>query len=87
MAKPVWTASDGSITIAVESGKDDANHERVHVHVYKNGRRTNTRIQDGYAIGSDLDASDVKAAENLYDRNYSDIRGEYEKVKQGYYGD
>lgn len=86
MAKPVCEWSDGSISVAVESGMYDANKEEMHVHVYKRGRRTDTRISLKGTEGRDLDRSDVEKAEALFDKNYYEIVKEYEKVKDGYYG-
>lgn len=37
MAKIIKEWTDGSVSIAVESGKDDMNREGTHVHIYKNG--------------------------------------------------
>lgn len=44
MAKIIREWTKGSISIAVEAGKDDMNKEDTHVHIYKRGRRTKSRI-------------------------------------------
>ena len=44
MAKIVKEWSKGSISIAVEIGRDDMNRDGTHVHIYKRGRRTDSRI-------------------------------------------
>ena len=76
---------NGRITIAVEAGKWDTNREQPHVHVYKNGKRTEARLP-GNNSGI-LDYQDEKAANSLYDDNYNDIQETYQDVRDGKYGD
>lgn len=88
MGKPVREWSNDSISIAVEGGKDDANKEReAHVHVYKSNRRTEIRIALSGTTGNGLDNKDIETAERLFDQNLREIEKEYEKVRNGYYGD
>ena len=87
MATPVRQWTSGSISIAVESGKDDANRESVHVHVYKNGRRTDARISLRDSSSRGIDNQDFEIAGRLFDDNLNEIQREYEKVKNGNYGD
>lgn len=82
MAKIIKEWSDGSISIAVEAGKDDASREGTHVHIYKRGRRTDSRIP---GRNRDLDDSDFSRAEDLYDRHYSEIDRLCDDVKAGKY--
>lgn len=70
MAKIVKEWSNGSVSIAVEAGVDDANKEGTHVHVYKRGRRTRSRIPGN---NYDLDTKDFETAERLYDMHYREI--------------
>lgn len=63
MAKIIIKCTDGSVSIAVESGKDDMNREGTHVHVYKRGRRTISRIS---GKNKDLDEKDYEIAERQY---------------------
>lgn len=74
--------SNGSISIAVEAGKDDANRKGTHVHVYKNGRRTQSRIPEKCP---DIDDSDEDKAEQLYYDNLYEIEKIYHDVKDGKY--
>lgn len=83
MAKVVKSWSKGSVSIAVEAGKDDANREEVHVHVYKNDKRTKSRIPGSC---KDIDDKDADIAEQLFYDNLSEIRNYYEDVKKGLYG-
>ena len=81
MAKIVKQFGDrDNVMIAVEAGKDDANREGVHVHVYKRGRRTDTRIPGN---NRDLDDKDYDKAYELFNSNYSEIRDYYERVARG----
>ena len=82
MATIIKEWSNGSISIAVEAGKDDANRERTHVHVYKNGKRTQSRIPGKCP---DIDDSDADKAEQLYYDNLSEIEETYQDVKDGKY--
>ncbi len=82
MAKKIKEWSKGSISIVVESGKDDMNKEGIHVHIYKRNRRTNSRIPGS---NKDLDRQDFETAEDLYERNYSEIRSLCQDVKDGKY--
>lgn len=85
MAKIVreWIGTNG-ISIAVEHGKDDANKEETHVHVYKRGRRTQSRIPGKC---KDIDSADEEIAGKLYDNNLNEIDKYYQDVKNGIYGD
>lgn len=74
--------SNGSISIAVECGKDDANRESCHVHVYKNGRRTSSRFPGKQP---DLDSKDADKAEALYYDHLYEIQRVYNDVKEGKY--
>ncbi len=82
MAKIVKEYGDFGLSIAVEAGRDDANREAVHVHVYKRGRRTNTRIPGG---NRDLDKKDYDNACDLFGKNYSEIEKIYKDVAAGKY--
>ena len=82
MATVVKSWSDGSISIAVEAGKDDANREATHVHVYKNGRRTKSRIP---GLCPDLDDKDADIADRLFSEHLSEIEKYYDDVKKGKY--
>ena len=73
---------NGMISIAVEAGKDDMNKEGTHVHVYKRGRRTETRIP---GRNKDLDAKDLEIAEKLFDKYYHEIDALCRDVKAGKY--
>lgn len=83
MGKVVKDWTDGSVSVAVESGKDDMNREGTHVHVYKRGRRTDTRIP---GRNKDLDDKDFDIAEKLYYANYSEIDKLCKEVKEGKHG-
>lgn len=85
MATVIKEWSSGSVSIAVEAGKDDMCSEGTHVHVYKRGRRTNTWISLTKTRGSDLDDNDVKIAEKLFDQNYREIDSVCQDVKDGKY--
>ena len=85
MAKIIKEWSEGSVSIAVEAGKDDANRENVHVHVYKRGRRTDARISTWNSSASGIDNEDYEIACKLFSRYLSDIKYYYEKVKNGEY--
>lgn len=82
MAKILKQWSDGSVSIAVEAGKDDMNREDTHVHIYKRGRRTNSRIP---GRNKDLDDRDFEIAGKLYDNNLSEIEQWCQAVKDGKY--
>ena len=82
MAKVVKIWNKGSISVAVEVGKDDANNESVHVHVYKNGRRTKSRIPGNCP---DIDSKDALIADQLFYDNYYEISKYYQEVKDGKY--
>lgn len=75
-----WSA--GSISIAVEAGKDDMNREGTHVHVYKRNRRTSTRIP---GKNYDLDNKDYDIAEELYYVHLREIEQLCLDVKSGKY--
>lgn len=82
MAKTIKEWSRGSISIAVEAGKDDMNREGPHVHVYKRGRRTDSRIP---GKNRDLDDADFNVAEELYYQHSSEIETLCKAVKDGRY--
>lgn len=82
MAKIVKEWSQGSISIAVEAGKDDMNREGTHVHIYKRGRRSESRIPGN---NRDLDNKDFEVAEELYYKNLREIATLCEEVKDGFY--
>lgn len=82
MATIIKEWSKGSISIAVEAGKDDMNREDIHVHIYKRGRRTLSRIP---GRNYDLDNDDFDTAEDLYYKNLSEIESYCEDVKKGRY--
>ena len=82
MAKIIKDWTKGSISIAVEAGKDDMNREGTHVHIYKRGRRTESRIP---GKNRDLDDSDFDIAVELYYANYREIDKICEDVKNGKY--
>ena len=82
MATIIKAWSKGSVSIAVESGKDDMNREGTHVHVYKNGRRTESRIP---GRNKGLDNKDYYTAETLYDENLYEIDKYCADVKNGKY--
>lgn len=74
--------SDGGVSIAVEAGVDDANKEGTHVHVYKRGRRTSSRIP---GRNSDVDDNDFDVAERLYYMHLDEIEKLCLDVKNGKY--
>ena len=82
MAKIIKEWSKGSVSIAVEAGKDDMNREGSHVHIYKRGRRTDSRIP---GRNRDLDDSDFDTAEDLYYQNLSEIESLCMAVRDGKY--
>ena len=82
MAKIIKEWGEGSVSIAVEAGKNDMNREGTHVHVYKRGRRTDSRIPGN---NRDLDPDDFDIAEDLYYRNLSEIDSLCKDVKDGKY--
>lgn len=82
MAKIIKEWNEGSVSIAVEAGKDDMNREGSHVHVYKRGRRTRSRIP---GRNYDLDDRDFDAAEKLYYGHLSEIETLCNEVKEGRY--
>lgn len=82
MAKRIKEWSDGSVSIVVEAGKDDMCSEGTHVHIYKRGRRTSSRIP---GRNMDLDTKDYDIAESLYYRNLSEIERICAEVKAGKY--
>ena len=85
MATVIKRWEDGSVAIAVEAGKDDMCSEGTHVHVYKNGRRTETWISLTKKRGNDLDYKDIQTAERLFDRNYREIDSLCDDLKKGKY--
>ena len=82
MAKIIKEWSKGSVSIAVQAGKDDMCCEGTHVHIYKRGRRTDSRIP---GRNKDLDSKDFDIAEDLYDQNLSEIETLCKAVKDGKY--
>lgn len=82
MAKIIREWSEGSVSIAVEAGKDDMNREGTHVHVYKRGRRTSSRIP---GKNYDIDDKDFDMAEELYYGHISEIEDICNDVKDGKY--
>lgn len=82
MAKIIKEWSRGSVSIAVETGKDDMNREGTHVHIYKRGRRTDSRIP---GKNRDLDSDDFDTAEDLYYQHLSEIETLCKAVKDGRY--
>lgn len=82
MAKIIKEWGKGSVTIAVETGKDDMNREGTHVHIYKRGRRTDSRIP---GKNRDLDDSDFDMAEALYYKHLPEIETLCMAVKAGRY--
>ncbi len=82
MATIIKQWSEGSVSIAVEAGKDDMNREGTHVHVYKRDRRTKTRIP---GKNYDLDDKDFDIAEELYYSNIREIETLCDGVKKGLY--
>lgn len=80
MAKVIKEWSKGSVSIAVETGKDDMNKEGTHVHIYKRGCRTASRIP---GKNQDLDNNDFDTAEELYYRHLSEIEALCMEVKDG----
>ena len=82
LAKIIKKWSDGSVSIAVEAGKDDMNKEGTHVHVYKRGRRTDSRIPGN---NRDLDDKDYDIAEKLYYENLREIESLCNAVIRGEY--
>lgn len=73
---------EGSVCVAVEAGKDDMNREGTHVHIYKSGRRTKSRIP-GKNI--DMDSKDFYIAERLFNKHYYEIDKLCDDVKKGKY--
>jgi len=86
MSTIVKTWSNGSVSIAVEAGKDSMNQENngPHVHVYKRDRRTKSRIP---GKNKDLDAKDYDIAEKLFYDNYREIDFYCNQVREGKYDD
>lgn len=82
MAKIIEEWSSGSVSIAVEAGKDDMNREGPHVHIYKRGRRTQSRLP---GKNRDLDDADFDTAENLYYRYLDEIQTLCHAIKDGKY--
>lgn len=82
MAKIIKEWIKGSVSIAVESGRDDMNKEGPHVHVYKRGRRTASRIP---GRNRDLDDSDYNDAEDLYHDHISEIESLCNDILKGKY--
>ena len=82
MGKVLKEWSEGSVSIAVEAGKDEMNNEKTHVHIYKRGRRTKSRIPGGNV---DLDNRDYDTAMKLYNRNFSEIDKWCKDVEAGKY--
>ncbi len=84
MAKIIKEWESGSVSIAVEAGKDDMNREGTHVHIYKRRRRTSSRIP---GRNRDVDDADFDVAEALYYRHLSEIETICQAVKDGKYDD
>ena len=84
MAKVIKEWKSGSVSIVVEAGKDDMNREGTHVHIYKRGRRTSSRIP---GKNRDIDDADFDAAEELYYQHLSEIETICRAVKDGKYDD
>lgn len=84
MTKIIREWSEGSVSIAVEAGKDDMNREGIHVHVYKRGRRTGSRIP---GKNRDLDNKDFDTAKDLCYRHISEIETLCDDVRDGKYDD
>lgn len=83
MAKIIKEWSKGSVSIAVEAGKNTMNSEREsHVHIYKRGRRTKSRIP---GRNLDLDNQDFDTAEDLYYQHLSEIESFCKAVRDGEY--
>lgn len=82
MGKVIKKWSEGSVSIAVESGRDDMNKENTHVHIYKRGRRTKSRIP---GKNKDLDEDDFDTAEKLYYANFREIEELCGEVIKGKY--
>lgn len=82
MAKIIKEWESGSVSIAVEAGKDDMNREGTHVHIYKRGRRTSSRIP---GRNKDVDDADFDVAEALYYRHLREIETICQAVKDGEY--
>ncbi len=82
MAKVLKRWTEGSISIAVEAGKDDMNKEGAHVHIYKRDKRTNSRIPGN---NKDLDERDFDTAYKLYNNNLREIEKWCQDVKAGRY--
>lgn len=82
MAKVIKEWSRGSVSIAVEARKDDMNREGMHVHIYKRGRRTDSRIT---GRNRNLDDNDFGIAENLHYQHVSEIESLCQTVKDGRY--
>lgn len=80
MAKIIKEWSSGSVSIAVEAGKNHMNSEDAHVHIYKRGRRTDSRIPGS---NKDLDSKDFDIAEDLYYQHLSEIEKFCQEVKDG----
>ena len=82
MAKIIKEWEKGSVSIVVEAGKDDMNREGTHVHIYKRGRRTSSRIP---GRNRDVDEADFDLAEELYYQHFSEIEEICQAVKAGKY--
>lgn len=82
MATIIKEWSNGSISIAVEAGRDDMNREGTHVHIYKRNRRTSSRIP---GRNLDLDDKDYAVAEELYSSHYYEIEQICSDIKDGKY--
>jgi len=82
MATIIRQWSKGSVSIAVEAGVDDMRREGTHVHIYKRGRRTDSRIP---GRNRDLDDEDFDTAEDLYYDNIREIESICEDVADGKY--
>jgi len=70
--------SEGSVSIAVETGKDDANREGVHVHIYKKGSRTKAFISLSDYSKKGIDENDFETACKLFNQNFSEIKRYYD---------
>ena len=83
MAKIVKEWPGTLVSIAVEVGRDDANKEQTHVHVYKNGRRTDARISLGKCYDTGINDKEYDEAERLFNQNLREIERYYQEVKDG----
>lgn len=82
MSTKIKEWKNGSISIAVEAGKDDMNKEGCHVHIYKRGKRTKSRIPGS---NYDLDKKDFEVAKKLFVQHVKEIEALCRAVKEGKY--